>query len=171
MDIRFRPFLELVIPGDPHGKRSVRVVDKGLEPIDTSKHGWWLDKPKRKRKGVQAKKSDAYEKKVAKIARLVRKGPAVEGLFALHIVSVKKRPRDPHALAVPFVVDKPEGRLYCPVTPDWDNIGKSIGDGLKKGGVFTDDARIVDAHVTTLYGAVDEKPCVEVEIYRLHDDS
>lgn len=57
--------------------------------------------------------------------------------------------------------------MFCPVTPDYDNIAKSVGDGLKKGNVLHDDARICRALIDTVYAGIDEKPHVQVEVYAL----
>jgi Holliday junction resolvase RusA-like endonuclease len=59
----------------------------------------------------------------------------------------------------------PDGRLYCPVKPDWDNLAKSCGDGLKKGKVIREDSRFVDGRAVTLYGRPGERPFVEIYIF------
>lgn len=153
-DPRFQLVFEATVRGEPHGKGSVRVVDL---PSSSSAPA--------KKKGVPNKKSDAYEKCAAQLFQLLWRGPRLRGLVALEIVSVKGRPAKPHEASLPFVEGEPEGRLYCPVTPDWDNVGKSIGDALKKGRVLEDDARVCVGKVTTLYGAVGELPHVRVKVY------
>jgi Holliday junction resolvase RusA-like endonuclease len=48
-------------------------------------------------------------------------------------------------------------------TPDWDNIGKSVGDALK-GIVWVDDAQVVDGRVIKRHS---ERPALRVEVREL----
>lgn len=54
---------------------------------------------------------------------------------------------------------------------DADNLGKAVMDGLQKGGVFKNDAQVVDLHVRLWWTAVDEAPCLEVEVRALEAHS
>jgi Holliday junction resolvase RusA-like endonuclease len=153
IDPRFELAFGLRIDGDPHGKGSVRVVQTENGP-----------------RGRQARKSRKYEEWLALLAR--HQSPRngfrlpLDGVLLLRVLAVKKRPKNvPRHLRLPWDPDEPTKRLYCPVTPDWDNIGKSAGDGLKKGNVLADDARIADGRVVTLYGAPGEAPFVETWVW------
>jgi Holliday junction resolvase RusA-like endonuclease len=55
---------------------------------------------------------------------------------------------------------KPDAPKWYPSTPDWDNVGKWIGDALN-GTFWHDDRLIVVGKVYAVYGAV---PGVAVEI-------
>lgn len=54
-------------------------------------------------------------------------------------------------------------KIFPTKKPDWDNIGKIIGDSLNSV-AYPDDKQIVDAHIYKRYS---ENPRVEVEIYSL----
>jgi len=163
IDDRFAMAFGVRINGEPHGKGSVRV--KILQP---PRNKWWR---KAKAKGTQAPKSKSYEALLAKLAgaQPMRGGfqRPLDGPLIVRVLAVKKRISKFPPGAIPYMEGRPEGRRFCPVTPDWDNIGKSVGDGLKKGGVLRDDARIVDGRVTTLYAAEDEDPFVEAFVWAL----
>lgn len=163
IDSRFALAFGVRIDGDPHGKGSVRV--KITPP---PRHQWWK---KSKARGTQAPKSKTYESLLAKLAgaQPMRGGYTrpLDGPLIVRVLAVKKRIKTLPREAIPYIEGRPEGRRFCPVTPDWDNIGKSVGDGLKKGGTLADDARIVDGRVTTLYAAVDEDPFVEAFVWAL----
>ncbi len=155
IDPRFDLAFSVRIDGDPHGKGSVRVVQTDNGP-----------------RGRQAKKSRRYEALLAELAEHQRPRAGftlpLDGPLIVRVLSVKKRPKEvPRALRLPYDPEDPTGRLYCPVTPDWDNIGKSVGDGLKKGGALRDDARVADGRVVTLYGCPGEKPFVETYVWAL----
>jgi len=158
IDIRFKMAFGVRLNGNPHGKGSVRV-----KIIPAKKPGG-----KARGMGRQNPKSKAYEAYIGEMSRYqqMRNGfkRKLSGPLIVRVLSVKKRSvrvENP----VPYTDEDISGRLYCPVTPDWDNIGKSIGDGLKKGGIIQDDARIVDGRVVTLYGALEEPPFVEVLVW------
>jgi len=57
-----------------------------------------------------------------------------------------------------------EGRIPKPSRPDWDNLGKSISDGINASGLWTDDARVFDGRVVKRFAASGEFPHVEVII-------
>jgi len=56
---------------------------------------------------------------------------------------------------------------YCPVRPDWDNVGKIVCDALN-GVAWPDDARVVDAHVEKFYALDGEAPCLRIRIVERH---
>lgn len=47
-----------------------------------------------------------------------------------------------------------KNRPYPSVRPDVDKLARAVLDGLTAGGVFTDDARVVDLHARKRYAAV-----------------
>lgn len=155
MDPRFGLAFSVRMDGDPHGKGSVRV----FRDEDDKMHG------------SQAKKSRAYENALAKLCayQKARAGFTLplDGPLVVRVLSVKSRPKKirPKRLHMPYDPQDPEGRLYCPVMPDWDNIGKSAGDALKKGNAIKDDARVVDGRVVTLWGRCGETPFVETYVF------
>lgn len=48
--------------------------------------------------------------------------------------------------------------------PDWDNLSKSVIDGLEKAGVFTNDSRITDAVTSKRFVSDGHPEGVEVEL-------
>ena len=57
-----------------------------------------------------------------------------------------------------------EGRIPKDTKPDFDNLAKSICDGISASGLWTDDARVFDGRVRKFYAAIGEAPHVEVTI-------
>lgn len=105
----------------------------------------------------------------------------VAELGAFHAVA-QKWPRAftaPCALTIDAVFQRPEARhrkkdpqgrmIRESGRKDADNISKAIMDGLQKGGVYRNDAQVADLHVRLWWTAVDESPCVEVEVLALDD--
>lgn len=158
IDRRFALAFGVRIDGEPHGKGSVRVVQRRDKLTGDLKS-----------QGRPAPRSRAYEDLLALLARsqTLRKGfeRPLMGALIVRVLAVKSRPKTLPAEAIPYIDSDLDGRRYCPVTPDWDNVGKSVGDGLKRGGVMRDDAQFVDGRVTTLYAAVNEDPFVETFIW------
>lgn len=161
IDPRFTLAFSVRIDGEPHGKGSVRVIQTEDGP-----------------RGRQSPKSRAYEGLLATLTRYQRPRNGfslpLSGPLVLRILAVKSRPKKlRRADQVPYLEDfgapLPRTfdalRLYCPKTPDWDNVGKSAGDGLKKGGAVEDDARVVDGRAVTLWGRVGEAPFVECYVF------
>ncbi len=58
----------------------------------------------------------------------------------------------------------PEGRIPKDSRPDFDNLAKSICDGINAAGLWEDDARVFDGRVRKFYAATDEVPHVEVAL-------
>lgn len=56
------------------------------------------------------------------------------------------------------------GRIPKDTKPDFDNLAKSICDGITASGLWTDDARVFDGRVVKFFAAMDEAPHVEVSI-------
>lgn len=146
----------LRIPGDPHGKGSVRV-------------GTWEEKDGSLRsKGFKGKVTRQYERRVqafAEAQRMKWPGPfPLGGLLTIRILSVKARPKKVNpSWAVDL--EAPSGRCYAPVKPDYDNVAKAVGDPLKQAKVIRDDAHLVDGRCVTLFAAVDEEPFVELFLW------
>lgn len=161
IDRRFTLAFGVRIDGEPQGKKSVRV--KISRPVKAG--------GKLRARGTQHPVSKAYEACLAELsaAQPMREGHArpLGGPLIVRVLAVKSRVKVLSAEAIPYVEGDVTGRRYCPVTPDWDNIGKSVGDGLKKGKILRDDAKIVDGRVTTLYGAIGEEPFVETFVWAL----
>lgn len=161
IDSRFELAFSVRINGDPHGKGSVRVID-----FEDKKSG------KIKKRGVQAPKSRIYENQISKLVQFQKALNGfllpLDGPLIIRVLTVQKRPKTiPKKLRLPVDPIDPIGRMFCAVKPDWDNLGKSIGDGLKKGGAVSEDSRIVDGRVVTLYGRSDEKPFLEAYVWGL----
>jgi Holliday junction resolvase RusA-like endonuclease len=159
VDPRFELVMSFSVPGDPHGKQSVRV-SKG--------------------RGRKAAKSKVYELHVAGIAGAAAKRDGlvvpIRRMVMLDIVAVVARPKSiPVALRIPVTPGGDlSGRLFAPVKPDWDNIAKSVGDGLQLRSkicapVLKDDGLAVRGKVDTVRAAVGEKPHVEVSLWVLRD--
>jgi len=95
------------------------------------------------------------------LAQLPPNMPVIETPVMLHFLAVHLRPkaipkpvRDWHrAQGLPC---GPENRLWCPKTPDLDNIRKSIQDALKPR--WTDDKLVVAGLALKVYGAEGEPP-------------
>jgi Holliday junction resolvase RusA-like endonuclease len=150
MDIR------LTVEIEPKGKKSPQTM--------RTKQGVMLH-------GVKNKETRSYEGMLRTL--ILSKLPPMkmlEGPVMLHFLSVARRPktvpkdvRDYHkAHGLPC---GPENRLWCPRTPDIDNIRKSIQDALKPR--WTDDKLVVVGVSLKAYGAVGESPKI---IIRLSDE-
>lgn len=61
----------------------------------------------------------------------------------------------------------PRGPLPCPTRPDCDNLAKSTLDSLTQLGWWTDDARVVELHVTKQYHAIGGRPGALITIEEL----
>lgn len=162
IDPRFSKILDFIVPGQPHGKGSVRVAGN---TTTTRRYGKHVVTTKGSRRGRQDPKSKVYEKKIAMLCRASYSGPVLDACMVLLIDSVKARPARPHKSAIPVDPDNPDGRLYAPVKPDWDNIGKSAADGIEKSGILTNDSRVIAGRVVKMYGAKGEDPFIRIRGY------
>lgn len=132
MDIRF------FVPGNPKGLKRHRTFTK-------SKGGKMLPFAR------TIDPSEGDKKDFLAKAMEYRPNKPLEGPLVLEIVCVFARPKS-H-----FRTGKNKGILRCDAptwyesTPDWDNVGKFVGDALN--GVFWDDDRkIVLGSVAQIYG-------------------
>lgn len=138
------------IGGEPRGKASVRVG-----------HG----------RGHRDPVTAAYMgKSIRMLAKLWSKGQrereAIREPVELAIVTYRSRPDEliPNLSGRARVAQPPLESFGCPVTPDWDNIGKMIGDCLVKAGVLADDNLITKGSVEKRYVEMDGEPGVVIEI-------
>ena len=84
---------------------------------------------------------------------------AYDGLCEVRLTVVCARPQNRYRK-----VD-PEGRMWRESgRGDGDNYAKSVIDGMQTAGVFKNDSQVVRLTVDVLWNAVDEAPCVEVEV-------
>lgn len=134
--------VSFTIPGAPVQKMRPRVfVQHGRRYVNTPE------------------KVKAYEARVAAVVRDAwQRDPLDEPLVVeLDIVCprLKSTPKS-----------KP-GRTYKSTSPDVDNYGKSVLDGMEKGGLMVNDSRVVRLVLTKWHAALDEEPHVRV---RVHDE-
>lgn len=78
-----------------------------------------------------------------------------EGPVRMIVTLVKSRPKRLMRRA------DPEGLVYCPSKPDWDNCGKMIGDALNTI-AYKDDAQICDARVLKFFHEKMGRPRTEI---------
>tara|TARA_R110000824_G_scaffold222761_2_gene410521 strand:- start:61 stop:483 length:423 start_codon:yes stop_codon:yes gene_type:complete len=134
--------LKMTVPGAVVGKARPRVT----------KHGTYMPK-----------KYVAYLKAVATMTQWAMKGRTPFDRPVVLVVDIynprpKRKPKTcPEELwsnnAVP-----------CPTKPDADNGLGSIMDGMEKGGAFTMDSRVHDAHVRTWWCCETGSPRAEIQM-------
>ena len=91
----------------------------------------------------------AFEAAICVMTRQQWRGPLFTGAVSFRAVFYLKRP-------------KSSRRKYPSVKPDWDNLGKSVSDGIEKAGcVFVNDSQICRSDVSKVYS---ERPRIEVTI-------
>lgn len=129
----------ITIPGQPVGKGSVRLTRGGVA---------YLPKPTR------AWMDNAVALMALQSLPDIPRGHPI----ALTVDAVLRRPRRLYGQM------HPSGRIPAPVKPDWDNIGKAVGDSLTASGIIEDDRLIVDGRVRTWYGDRDEDPAIYIEL-------
>ena len=141
--------IRFTVPGPPAAKAKKVGTRAG--------HGFSFNDPQ----------TTLYQNLVTMAARDVCPDAPLDGPLVLRIVAVYPR------LAAHNKRSKRTGELLGGVTegripkasfPDWDNLGKSIGDGITHSGMWTDDGRVFDGRVVKWYAAVGELPHVEVEV-------
>ena len=101
-----------------------------------------------------------FKASVQKSARDAYQGPPLECVLWINLAFVLPRPKKFNRKK-----DDP-GRLWCQARPDADNLAKSICDALNAL-TWRDDSQIARMVVTKFYAAMDEQPCVEVQIGEL----
>lgn len=101
-------------------------------------------------------KTRSWEAFAAYLMRDQHQGPPLDVPVRVRVTAVGKRPKR-------LMRRKdPESRIWRAAKPDGDNVLKAVCDAMTKAGIVTDDARIVDKRVVSLYAAKHEAPCVEV---------
>lgn len=63
----------------------------------------------------------------------------------------------------------PGGAIWCGKRPDVDNLYKGTIDALSRSGFWSDDAQIVDAHMSKVYHGMSDSPHIEVEVSTIQD--
>ena len=146
--------VELFVPGKSHGKGRPRfrvVTPRGKRPFVQT---------------YTPPETEAYERRVAEFAMVAAAKQRValpfEGAVELEVVAVFKRPQRLMRKRDPFE------RIEAPTKPDFDNIEKSIADGLQKAGLF-DDKAVCRSSCVKLYQRKENDPVgvfVRVKPYR-----
>lgn len=85
----------------------------------------------------QPSKVTEYEALIEALARSNWDGPPMDGPLRMSMDFRLARPKS-----------RPKRDRYPDRRPDWLNLTKPVEDAIQAAGVITDDARIVDAHVT-----------------------
>jgi len=102
-------------------------------------------------------KTRAWETYAALVVKKHSNGTHLAGPVHLKIVCVSARPKS-------FPKKKNPGRIWKGTKPDLSNLVKAVEDALVKSGLLRDDALVVRLEAQDFYAAVDEQPCVEIEI-------
>lgn len=142
--------LTFEVPGQPHGKGRHRSVT-------------------RRRKGgatyqaqIPHEPSESYEAKAGWLAKAAG-ARVLEGPLWMHITAFAMVPKS----APKSLRDRVEkGVVYFTTKPDWDNVGKIIGDALN-GIAYLDDNQVADGRVIKRYTLGPSR--VVVSIGRLED--
>lgn len=110
----------------------------------------------------------AKVKQAARVAMGVR--PPVTGPVKFRAMFIYARPKrlcQPRSKVLLASDERYEDEfVWHDVDPDWDNVGKAVGDSLKMV-VWVDDCQVADGRVQKRYGAPGEAPRVEVRAWRL----
>ena len=125
------------IPGPPYGKGRHRTTREGrtYTPAET----------------------ESYENLVKLCCRQVYKGPPCEGPVVSAIVAIFPIPKSTSNKRAELMR---EGVIRPIKKPDYDNIGKVVGDALNHI-AYRDDSQIVDGRIVKFYG---DHPMVSVAI-------
>lgn len=81
--------------------------------------------------------------------------PLQQGALSLDVTFVCARPKR--------LTKSAPGRLPKTTRPDVDNYTKALLDGLQ-GSLFDDDAQLVEVRARKVYAALNELPCIELEL-------
>lgn len=113
---------------------------------------------------TSTRRTDAWERLAYALALEAARGARFDaGPHGLIVTAVKARPRSLRA--------DTDGRVWAPVMPDWDNVGKAACDALQRSDfghhVLLDDRLIASGHVDTVYAAVGEQPHVVIDLFPL----
>jgi Holliday junction resolvase RusA-like endonuclease len=131
------------------------------EPMGKGRHRSFVDKGKGAVVHVADRETDSYERTVKWIARqaMGRQGvrELLDGPLWMHVTAFMAAPKTLHKRLHAGEV------IYATKKPDFDNVGKIIGDALNKV-LYADDAQVVDGRVVKRF---DMLPRVVVSIGRL----
>lgn len=146
--------ITIVLRGEPEGRKqpAPRVVTRGRKGPVVYKNGRPLVILHPDKGTVAYQRALAMQAKVVMGSRAPLSGALVVAITAVFSIptSWSDKKRDA-ALA---------GVVYKTGKPDWDNVGKNVGDALK-GVVWVEDAIIVDGRVVKVYG---EEPMLRIEV-------
>jgi Holliday junction resolvase RusA-like endonuclease len=123
------PWLEFVVPGPAFGKQAMIPTRDGMK---------------------LPKETREYMRLVADLARRVAP-PEPWHVATLEIVASWEPGVRPYTDVPRSAIGSTSGEWYCDSKPDWDNIGKAIGDALK-GVVLVDDCKITKGSVEKVFG-------------------
>lgn len=120
------------IPGDPHGKGSVRV-------------GRWG--------AYKDEKTDSYMGVAVTTLRAAKTGATMTGPLVCEIVAWCRRPKSMMPKGPRAKTTVPLESFPCLTKPDLDNVAKTIGDCLTQAGIIEDDRMIVVLTLRKVYVA------------------
>ncbi len=127
----------ILIPGDPFGKQSVRVANRGKHAVKYM--------PK---ETVEYEASCAYEAGLSMGDRPLIDGPVELNLQFFYPIPKSWSQKKKEAARL--------GQIVPDKKPDSSNVLKSVEDGFT-GVVWVDDCQVVDHHITKRFS---ESPCV-----------
>jgi Holliday junction resolvase RusA-like endonuclease len=136
--IRTELVLSCSIDGEPRGKERARSTRSGRH--------------------YTPNKTKSWEHMASIIMRNSYRGEQIKNEPLLLIVDAVKSRRKS---------DKVKERFLRRVKPDIDNVIKAVADALEKSGVIKNDALIAQVISTSWHCAIDERPCVEVQLWQI----
>ena len=139
--------LTFTVPGEPHGKGSVRASLRG-GGVHTYKNP----------------KTVAYEDRVALFASRAARGMPIEGPVRVSIVAYRRRPKSPPRKHECRTGIEAGSHRWCTKKPDADNCAKSVLDGCTTAGVWMDDCQVADLRVSKFWCNEGEHPRTDVHI-------
>ena len=105
---------------------------------------------------------EAYKNAVSALIARHRPLPTpLEGPLGIALFFVMPRP------AALYRKKDPAGRVWCIARPDEDNLRKGLLDIFTKARFWPDDSHVSCSYAFRCYARKDEKPCIEVMIWKL----
>ena len=138
--------VEFTIPGEPYGKPSVRTTKNGFTYMDRKATAYW---------DMMVKE---FRKQCPDVIRWERRVPLRLTIRAYYGIRESASKKEKQAML--------EQRIRPTKTPDWDNIGKMVCDGLN-GIAWYDDAQIVHGETIKRYST---DPRVEITITEVSEE-